>query len=126
VYDALVDAMDAGVKVRLVVDSVENAAKTSYANLLKAKGADIKFWTKAKLHAKLAIYDGTYPQFLCSTRPLILISSRTQGELAVSGSFNWSDNGVTKGNTELVISLHQKSQIHETQLAFDALHSESE
>jgi phosphatidylserine/phosphatidylglycerophosphate/cardiolipin synthase-like enzyme len=65
VYHALVDAMDAGVKVRLVVDSVENALKTSYANKLKAKGADIKFWTKAKLHAKLAIYDGTYPRFFC-------------------------------------------------------------
>jgi phosphatidylserine/phosphatidylglycerophosphate/cardiolipin synthase-like enzyme len=49
----------------------------------------------------------------------------TLGELAVTGSFNWSDNGVTKGNTELVISLHQKTQIHETQLVFDALHSES-
>ena len=58
VYGALKLALKRGVKVRIIADHSNNNA-TEHASKLKALGASVVLYKAGKLHAKLAIYDGT-------------------------------------------------------------------
>lgn len=60
ILEAILDALDRGVRVELVVDLVENEDKDSHANAAAKEGAHVRFYSTSKyekLHAKFSIFD---------------------------------------------------------------------
>jgi phosphatidylserine/phosphatidylglycerophosphate/cardiolipin synthase-like enzyme len=76
IVEALLDAKERGVKVRILTDRIQAFGKSSKAKLLRDVGFEIKIHSKQRImHHKFAIFDG---------------------KNAVEGSFNWTYSAANK------------------------------
>lgn len=107
ILDALLDALDRGVRLTLLFDKDENDASGEMARDLEDAGADVRYYKTDrydKLHAKFAIYDGT---------------------TAIAGSANWSDSS-GEDNMEIVFFFDDRQTVNTLVGNFDALWSDGE
>ena len=91
----------------IVADEAENSDADSYAQRLGKLGANVTLWESdafPKLHSKVAIYDA---------------------KLALTGSFNWSKNGLSD-SVEVAISVSDKKAVAALQAIFDLVSSQSQ
>jgi phosphatidylserine/phosphatidylglycerophosphate/cardiolipin synthase-like enzyme len=105
VYNALVDALDRGVKLYLILDYEQNNSKLGNALKLAKKGAHVRLFSSKrsgleKLHAKFSVYDSS---------------------LATAGSINWSNSASSK-NLELIITFSDPLDIVKFLDIFDQLY----
>lgn len=97
--NVITDALNRGVKVKLVVDKTEANKKKSLVNKAKKVGADVRRWSGGKLHAKFTIIDN---------------------KIAIAGSFNWTKSA-NKNNVELLVVLTDLTEVSQFSLIFDDL-----
>ncbi|CAA0108978.1 Phospholipase D [BD1-7 clade bacterium] len=96
---AVLNALERGVKVTLIVDEKEAYKSKSHIGEIQKAGATVIFWTVGKLHAKFFVVDD---------------------QQAVAGSFNWSRSAQSK-NTEIVLVFDDPSAISQFTQAFTQL-----
>ncbi len=97
--NAIIDALNRGVKVKLIVDDIEANKKKSLVNIAENAGADVRRWSYGKLHAKFMIIDNN---------------------LSITGSFNWTQSA-NGNNVELFIEYRDLMDVSKFSLMFDDL-----
>jgi phosphatidylserine/phosphatidylglycerophosphate/cardiolipin synthase-like enzyme len=103
VVDALGQAVERGVKVRIIADAVGAAHPSSKVNLLRSLGVEVKVenWG-GKMHMKAAIADGSH---------------------VIIGSMNWTEAGNTKNDENTMVIRKNKRVASELGGYFDSLWS---
>ena len=104
IVEAIIEANNRGVKVRILTDYVQAKGKHSKALYLKQSGVKIRLNSKHKIeHNKFAIFDK---------------------KIVETGSYNYTHNA-TKNNSENCTFLKQKTDIQKYQRRFNWLWKEN-
>ena len=102
ISDALIDAKNRGVDVKIVVDKVQAAGQ--YADYQKLKDAGVDIYIDANsdlMHNKFAVIDG---------------------KIVTTGSYNWTD-GATNGNDENELIITSVEMAAQYENAFQKIYS---
>lgn len=86
---AVVRALGRGVAVQLLADADAARGRGSFVTNARRAGAEVRIWTRGKLHAKFAILDR---------------------ERVISGSFNWTDSA-RRQNLELTLDFRDEPTV---------------
>jgi phosphatidylserine/phosphatidylglycerophosphate/cardiolipin synthase-like enzyme len=86
---ALIDALERGVRVRLVADAEEARRRGSHADEIAKRGGEVRLWKPGKLHAKFTIVDASK---------------------VLTGSFNYTESAQHR-NVELLLELDQPHEV---------------
>ena len=101
IVEALKRAEQRGVKIRILTDRLQASNKKSKVRELYEFGINIRVHSKNKIeHNKFSIYDG---------------------EIAASGSYNWTEPATKKNSENCVFFIDDKDTVKEYQDRFDYL-----
>lgn len=101
IVKALKKAHDRGVKVRILTDRLQAAAKSSKVSELKEYGINLRVHSKYKIeHNKFAVFDE---------------------KIAVSGSYNWTNPATEKNSENCAFFIRNKDAVKEFQDRFEYL-----
>lgn len=80
IIEALLDAKNRGVEIKILTDRIQASGKSSKVNFLHEEGFDVKIHSKDRImHHKFAIFDN---------------------EKAIKGSFNWTYSAANKNSED--------------------------
>lgn len=97
--DAVIEAHNRGVKVRILTDKLQAAGRKSRVSELRRAGILLKVNTRKRImHTKVAIYDGTSVS---------------------SGSMNWTEPAITKNEEVCDIFIDKPDYARQHQILFD-------